>query len=68
MEGIHKATELGYHPVKVKPVFIYSETIVFYHTYRSPDKEFIIFPLTSFPTSWKNFNKTGEKLDEPMKK
>lgn len=31
MEGIHKATELGYHPVKVKPVFIYSGTVVCYH-------------------------------------
>lgn len=31
MEGIHKATELGYRPVKVKPVFVYSETVVFYH-------------------------------------
>lgn len=49
MEGIHKATELGYHPVKVKLVFIYSETVVFYHIYRSPDEEFIIFHLTSHP-------------------
>lgn len=28
MEGIHKATELGYRPVKVKAVFIYSRTVV----------------------------------------
>lgn len=28
MEGIHKATELGYRPVKVKAVFIYAGTVV----------------------------------------
>lgn len=50
MEGIHKATELGYHPVKVNTVFIYSETVVFYHMYSSPDKELIICHLTSHPT------------------
>lgn len=51
MEGIHKATELGYRPVKVKGVLIYSfNCCLFFLTTTcdkncsSPAKEFILPP------------------------